>query len=317
MASGKRPFTPQSDVGCRIDTVNAGALPSETGRTKNMSKYGSLLLAGAFGLAMAMPGTAQDVTADTVVATVEGRDITVGHMIAMSLNLSEEQRQLPPEVIFNGILERLIQQEAVGQQRSNLSRYSELHLENERRSLFAREALTEIAETVSVSDDEIEEAYEANFANFSPSTEFNASHILVESEEAAQEVLSELENGADFAELAKERSTGPTGPNGGNLGWFGLGQMVPEFENAVVALDRGQVGGPVQTQFGWHVIVLMDVRESSPPALEDVRQQLREQVWQQKLAVEVRAIVEAARKEIRDMSGIDPSILGDASLIDR
>ena len=282
-----------------------------------MLERGSLLLAGAFGLAMATPVAAQNITADTVVATVGATDITVGHMIAMSMNLNDEQRRLPPEVIFEGVLERLIQQEAVSQTRSGLSRYSELYLENERRSLLAREAITDIAETIAVSPDEIDSAYSSRYVEAGLPREFNASHILLESEEDARQVLDELQAGADFAELAMERSTGPSGPNGGDLGWFGLGQMVPEFENAVAGLKKGQVSDPVQTQFGWHVIILNDVRDGSVPTLDAVQEELRQELWQGKLTAEVQAIVEAAQKDRKDLSGFDPSVLGDSTLIDR
>lgn len=282
-----------------------------------MLKQGNLLLAGAFGLAMALPVAAQEeLTADTVVATVGEAEITIGHMIAMSLNLTEEQRRLPPEVIFEGVLERLIQQEAVSQTSSGLSRYGELYIENERRSLLAREALTEMAETVTVSPDEVEEAYQARYADYSPPREFNASHILLESEQDAKKVLLELDAGADFAELAAERSTEPSGPNGGNLGWFGPGQMVPDFENAVAALEVGEISNPVQTQFGWHVIILNDAREGLVPTLDEVGQELQQELWQQKLAAEVQAIVDAAKKDRRDISGIDLNVLGDGSLIE-
>ncbi|MCY3995795.1 MAG: peptidylprolyl isomerase [Rhodobacter sp.] len=282
-----------------------------------MLRQGTLLLAGAFGLATAVHAAAQDITADTVVATVGETDITIGHMIAMSLGLNEEQRQMPPGIIFDGVLESLIQQEAVGQARSRLSRYGELHLENERRSLLAGEAVGELAETITVSPDEIEDAYETRYAGYVPSREFNAAHILLESRDDATEIVGELRGGADFAELAKARSIGPSGPNGGNLGWFGPGQMVPEFENAVAALQEGQVSDPVQTQFGWHVIILNDIRETPVPTLDDAREQLRQEIWQRKLANDVQAIVDAANKNIRDLADIDPDILNDGSLIER
>jgi len=319
MASGKRPFTPSSDVGRHIETVNAEALTSETGRSVKMLRQGTLPLAGALalGLATAVPSAGQDVTADTVVATVGETDITIGHMIAMSLSLNEEQRQMPPGVIFDGVLESLIQQEAVGQTRPGLSRYGALRLENERRSLLAGEVLGEMAETVTVSPEEIEYVYEARYADYRPSLEFNASHILLESRDDATEIVGELRTGADFAELARVRSIGPSGPNGGNLGWFGPGQMVPEFENAVATLHKGQVSDPVQTQFGWHVIILNDIRETPVPALEDVRQQLRQEIWQRKLTTDVQAIVDAANKNLRDLADIDPDILNDGSLIGR
>ncbi len=287
-----------------------------------MIKRLSPLLAGALGLAMAMPVAAQDVadvvdvTADTVVATVGETEITIGHMIAMSMNLTENQRQLPPEAIFAGVLEHLIRQEAVSQTRSGLSIYGELHLENQRRSLLAEEAVGEMAESVTVSSEEIEDAYGKRYADRSPSKEFNASHILLETEEDAREVLGELEAGADFAELARERSTGPSGPNGGDLGWFGPGRMVPEFENAVAALDKGQFSGPVRTQFGWHIVILNDIRENAVPTLDEARQELELELRQQKLAANIRAIVEAAPKDMKDTSAIDPGVLGDTSLID-
>jgi len=80
-----------------------------------------------------------------------------------------------------------------------------------------------------------------------------------------------LADGADFATLAKERSTGPSGPRGGELGWFGTGQMVPEFEQAVIGLEDGAVSEPVQTQFGWHVVKRNDSRNKSAPSLDEVQ----------------------------------------------
>lgn len=281
-----------------------------------MLKHRSLLLAGALGLAMAVPGTARDITADTVVVTVGDTDITIGHMIALSLGLSAEQQQLPPDVFFREVLDLLIQQEAVSQTKSRLSRKGELRLENSHRALLAGEAANELSEEITVSEDEIRNAYEARYANYVPQKEFNASHILVKSEEEAMDVLAELEDGADFAELAKERSTGPSGANGGNLGWFGSGQMVAAFENAVMAMNRGQVSGPVRTQFGWHVITLNDVRDSPAPTLDEIRQELQQELWERKFTDAIQAVVDSVQKETRDLSDIDPAILQDTSLID-
>ena len=108
-------------------------------------------------------------------------------------------------------------------------------------------------------------------------SEVRARHILVDSEAEALGVIERLDGGADFAELAKEVSTGPSGPNGGELGYFRRGAMVPSFEVASFNLSAGSyTTSPVQTQFGWHVIYVEDRRIGDAPALEEVRGQLRD-----------------------------------------
>ena len=130
---------------------------------------------------------------------------------------------------------------------------------------------------------ELRAEYNAQVAGFQPE-QYKARHILVESEDAAKGVIAELDEGADFAELAKEKSTGPSGPNGGDLGWFPPDSMVKPFSDAVVALENGAyTAEPVQTQFGWHVILREDSRETQPPSFEEVRDRLRPTVEQKKL----------------------------------
>jgi len=117
-----------------------------------------------------------------------------------------------------------------------------------------------------------------------PPTEFKARHILVETQGEATDIIAQLDGGADFAELAKEKSTGPSGPSGGDLGWFPPERMVVEFSQAVQALaDGAYTKTPVQTQFGWHVILREDSRESTPPPFESVRDALKQNVEGQKL----------------------------------
>ena len=114
--------------------------------------------------------------------------------------------------------------------------------------------------------------------------EFKARHILVETQGEATDIISELEGGADFAELAKEKSTGPSGPSGGDLGWFPPDRMVPEFSQAVQALGDGEYSkAPVQTQFGWHVILREEARDAVPPPFESVRDAIKQQVEARKL----------------------------------
>lgn len=162
----------------------------------------------------------------------------------------------------------------------------------------------------------IQAAYDARFEGQDAAQEYNASHILVETEEAATAIKAEIEAGADFADTARERSTGPSGPNGGQLGWFGTGAMVPSFEAAVIALEVGEVSAPVQTQFGWHVIILNETRVQERPTLEEIRAELEEEVRNAALEAHVNALAEAADVDRSGAEGVDPSVLQNSSLFE-
>lgn len=136
-----------------------------------------------------------------------------------------------------------------------------------------------------VTDAEIDKAYQAYLEENPPQRQLKARHILVETEEAAKEVIAELDGGADFAALAKEHSTGPSGANGGELPPFTEGEMVPEFSDAAFAMEPGTYSKePVKTQFGWHVIKLEESTMTEPPAKEEVAGQLRGELEQQAAA---------------------------------
>ncbi|NIL94263.1 MAG: peptidylprolyl isomerase [Woeseiaceae bacterium] len=135
------------------------------------------------------------------------------------------------------------------------------------------------------SEEEILAAYEQQM-KVAPDQQFKARHILVDTQAAAMDLISQLDEGADFAELAMTHSTGPTGPNGGDLGWFSPDQMVPQFSEAVSALEDGaHTAEPVQTQFGWHVILREDSRANQPPTLDSVRDVIKQRVEQEKFQV--------------------------------
>ena len=188
-------------------------------------------------------------------------------------------------------------------------------LENERRQLIAGEVI-EKAMAQDVTEEELQAAYDEAYADAEPTEEFSASHILVETEEEAQAVKKELDESADFAELAKEKSTGPSGPAGGTLGWFGPGMMVPAFETAVAALEVGAVSEPVETQFGWHVIKLDDKRQKEAPKLEDVKDELETQVRQVKAQTLIEKTTEAADVDRSAADSIDPSVLTNLGLLE-
>lgn len=167
-----------------------------------------------------------------------------------------------------------------------------------RLNLLQEKALTE---DVEVTDEEIEEQYERQ------GTELNARHILVADEETANELKAELDEGADFAELAEEHSTDPgSAANGGSLDWFGTGAMVPEFEDAAYSLEVDEISEPVQSQHGFHIIQVTETREvEGQEPLEDQREALRSEIAmanadQSTLLPKVAALMEEANIDIKD-----------------
>jgi len=280
-----------------------------------MLKRNDFWLGAVLAAGLAMPTFAQETTADTIVATVNGVDITVGHMIVTKTGLPDQYKSLPDDVLFEGILAQLIQQTVLSQSLvGEPSRNITLIIENELRSLRAGDALdAKIAGAVT--DEALQAAYEARFADAVPTTEFNASHILVETEVEAQDIQKQLNEGADFAELAKEKSTGPSGANGGSLGWFGPGMMVKPFEDAVVAMKVGEISNPVQTQFGWHVLILNESRLQDTPSLESIKAELEAEIQQMAVEGVVTGLIENAEVTRVEDGSIDPSALSNLGLL--
>ena len=305
-----------SDVRGRIVSVNVTGL-GDTGRGKTMAFRQVLMTtASATVFAVATPVWSENhVDANTVVATVNGQEITLGHMIVLKTRLPAQYQNIPHDTLFEGILDQLVQQTLLAQSVDSISKGSQLTLENEERALWAQEEVLRLAEEV-VTEDAIQSAYDEAFVDFVPETEYDASHILVDTEEEAQALVETLAGGADFAELAMEKSTGPSGPNGGQLGWFGLGRMVPPFEAAVVEMDVGAVSDPVQTQFGWHVIKLNGVRDTAPPALEEVRGDLEDQVNRVALEARIEELTQGAEVNRVTAADIPAELLGDISLVE-
>ncbi|MEL7149139.1 MAG: peptidylprolyl isomerase [Pseudomonadota bacterium] len=278
-------------------------------------KSGLSIIAASIALALPISANAEGhASADTVVATVNGTEITLGHMLVLRQRLPQQYQQLPPEVLFDGILDQLVQQTLLSQEVETLSTASRMTLENEDRALRANEEITRVLESA-VTEDAIQAAYDETYGNTEPETEYNASHILVETEEAAAQLVTDLEAGADFAELAKEKSTGPSGPRGGELGWFGSGAMVAPFEEAVVALEVGAISAPVQTQFGWHVIKLNETRLKDAPPLEQVRGELQEGIQSDAVAARIEDLTEGAEISRVTVEDVDPALLADPSLL--
>lgn len=261
--------------------------------------------------------TAEDApTADTVVATVNGKQITLGQMILTRQALPAQYAKLPNDLLFRGILDQLVHQELLEQSvKGDTPAEVRIALENERRSLMAARAIDAALKT-SLTEDAIQAAYQEKYVAAQPDTEYHAAHILVETEDEAKAVVEALDGGADFAVLAKEKSTGPSGPNGGDLGWFGKGMMVAPFEEAVIGMEPGTISAPVQTQFGWHVISLIETRLTKAPALDDVRGEITDELQTTLIAEHLEALKQTATIDRSAESSFDPAILQDTSLVE-
>jgi peptidyl-prolyl cis-trans isomerase C len=271
-----------------------------------------LALGMALSAALAAPGHAEGETAQTVVATVNGQDITLGELAALRETLPEQYQSLADDVLYKGVLEQLIQQTALAQtHESKLTARDTVMIANQRRTYISGAALQAIV-TAAVTDAAIQAAYDAKYTGAAPQTEYRASHILVATEQQAIDLKKQLDGGADFAELAKANSTDGSAAGGGDLGWFGPGMMVKPFEDAVVALQPGQVSAPVQTQFGWHLILLAETRNAAAPPLADVQADLSAQIQRDAIEAYVQATTDAAT--ITRVEGIDPAVIRSQTL---
>jgi len=292
-----------------------------------MNVLTKLCLGAALTLTLAAPGIAQDqpaaeaapepapaLTPDTVVASVNGVDITVGNMALARAALDDQYQQFPPDVLFNGLREQLIQQVLLEQSLKDVPVQLHFLIENERRRMIASEAVGQIADGAAT-EAAVQEAYDRDYASAPPVKEYNASHILLETQEAAEAALARAKAGEDFGDLARELSTGPSGPAGGQLGWFTPEQLVKPFSDAVVAMTKGEIAGPVQTEFGWHVILLNDVRDKPVPPLAEVRSDIEDTLRQAAAEKAVEAMVNAA--QIVKVEGLDPAAVIDGSVFSK
>jgi peptidyl-prolyl cis-trans isomerase C len=280
-----------------------------------MAKHAGFWSGLAVLAVLAAPVWAEGETADTVVATVNGTKITLGNMIALRESLPEQYQSLPDDVLFKGILDQLVQQETLRQSVTDLSPRQSATVENDTRGYVSGVAIDAIVATA-VTDEALQAAYDKRYKDAAPQKEFSASHILVDTVEEAEAIKAELAAGADFAELAKAKSTDTgSGANGGDLGWFGLGVMVQPFEDAVVAAKIGEVTGPVQSDFGYHLILVKETRDAANPPLDEIRDELAAEIENAAIDAKIEELSKTATIT-REGEGIDPTILKNSALID-
>lgn len=269
----------------------------------------------ALATLLAAPVWAEGETADTVMATVNGTKITLGQMIALRETLPEQYQSLPDDALFKGIMDQLVQQEVLRQSVTTLSPRDTAAMENDTRGYMSGVAIQSIVETA-VTDEALQAAYDARFKDAPQVTEYNAAHILVKTIEEAQKLKSDLAAGADFAELAKTNSidTG-SGAAGGDLGWFGPGVMVKPFEDAVIAAKVGEVTDPVQSDFGFHLILVRETRVAANPTLDQIRDELASEIENKAIEAKL-AELQATATITRDGEGLDPTLLKNSALIE-
>ncbi|MDZ4308932.1 MAG: peptidylprolyl isomerase [Cypionkella sp.] len=282
-----------------------------------MAKAMRFMAGMALSFALVAPALAQEPTADTVIASVNGTNITLGNMIVARESLPDQYKTLPADVLFKGILDQLVQQTVLAQSlEGKLSKKDTLQLENDRLGYLSNAALKPVVEAA-VSDEALQKAYDDKFKDAKPATEYHAAHILVDTEEKANELKAQLAGGANFADLAKANSTDTgSGAQGGDLGWFGLGAMVKPFEDAVVAAKVGEVSGPIKSDFGWHLILVSETRIAAKPTLDEMRDELAQGIEQKVVEDHIKALTEAAKIE-KPGEAVDPNLLGDATLLDK
>ena len=223
-----------------------------------------------------------------VLAIVAGKEITNADVDAFLANLPAEQRQYASNPYFREqyveqvVTLHVLEKMADDLQLDMTEDYKKM-LDNIVRDIKARMAMNEIMKDITVTDVEAETVYNINPDNFSKPETVSAKHILVDSEDVCKEILAQIQNGEKtFEDAAKESSTCPSGQQGGDLGEFGKGQMVKEFEEAAFAAEIGAIVGPVQTQFGFHLIKVEAKSEAETLAFDVVKEQIKKNLLQQK-----------------------------------
>ena len=239
----------------------------------------------------------------TVEAVICGHEITSAEVDAFIASLPREQQVYASHPDFRKqCVDQLIAVYAFAKygEEEKIDETEEFKnvMENARKDILAQMAMRKLFATVNVTDDEIKEYYEANKGKYSKGASVHAKHILVDNEEKCTELLNAITSGDKvFEDVAKESSTCPSGANGGDLGEFGKGQMVKEFEDAAFAAEIGHVVGPVKTQFGYHLIKVEDKKEAEDAKLDDVKEQIKSEIMQKKQQEAYTAKVEELKKK--------------------
>jgi peptidyl-prolyl cis-trans isomerase C len=238
-------------------------------------------LAAAAFATLSLSASAQNI------AIVNGKAVPTSRVEALAQQVARSGRPITPDVEAQ-IKEEVIAREIFMQeaQKRGLDATPEykVQIELARQTILIRELFAEFQKTSAVTDADVQAEYD-KFVAANGGKEYRARHILVETKAQADAILASLKKNGKFEDIAKKQSKDPgSGANGGDLDWAAPGNYVKEFSDAMVALNKGQVSAPVQSQFGFHIIRLDDVREAQLPKLEEVKPQISQQLTQQRMA---------------------------------
>jgi peptidyl-prolyl cis-trans isomerase C len=238
---------------------------------------------------------------EDAVASVNGKYISKAQLenLEKEIAVRAHGATFPKEKLVEELIQReLLVQDALQKQLDKSPEYLE-QLEEAKKSILTQTSLKNFFKTNPVTDAEVKAEYDSKVVA-ETGTEYKARHILVKTEEEAKKIIAELDKGGDFAKLANKHSIdAKESQNGGDLGWFGADQMVKPFSEAVAKLEKGKYTKvPVQTQFGWHVILREDSRAQTPPPLEAVKDQLTPYLQRQKFQKMIEGMRQQAKVEI-------------------
>jgi peptidyl-prolyl cis-trans isomerase C len=251
-----------------------------------MKKTTLALSAALIGLSAAMLPTGASAQN---IAVVNGKGVPKARLESLMTQYTRQSGQPRTPELEARMREELVMREIFAQEAERrgvqASADFRAQLDFARQSLLIRELFTDWQKKNPVTDAEVQAEYD-KFKGQAGEKEYRARHILVEGEDEAKALIAQIKGGAKFEDLAKKASKDPgSAANGGDLDWAAPGSYVPEFSQAMVALQKGQVtAAPVKSQFGWHVIQLDDVRDAQFPPLEEVKAQLQQRLAEQKMA---------------------------------
>lgn len=215
-----------------------------------------------------------------VLAIVDGREVKESHLKSLMTNLGQNAAYFQGAEGRKKLIDELVMQELMYSDalEGNLEKEDEfIEVFNEmKKSMLQQYNLRKMFNKVTLSEEEIKEFYEENKSLYNKPEMVKASHVLVDTEEKANEILKEITEGLSFEDAAAKYSSCPSKENGGALGQFGKGQMVKEFEDAVFAMEVGQISKPVKTQFGYHLIKLTDHQPAKTADFEEAYQQVKD-----------------------------------------
>ena len=253
-----------------------------------MSCYKIIFILTNFLLIITLPIAVAKEPKQVTVATVDNYIITAQDVLNATNRLPKKIKEKPLSEIYPKIVNELINQHLITKQayKDRFDKQEELIdiLKKNKDQIIAQYWLNNFLLN-KTSEEKIKNFYTKYLENFKTFKEFNASHILVNEEDEAFQIIKKLENKSKFSELAKSYSVGPSKEKGGNLGWFRSGQMVKEFEEAILKLKKGTITKkPVKTRFGYHIIMLNDIRNSRPKKINDIKQNIVERIKQNSLS---------------------------------